>query len=315
MTLLPPMTRGQWTWKETAPTAKEQFSFVVISGTIPSEQKYPVIFNHEFEPIKPGASFDGTAITGMEYLLMRRLFPHWRHRVMATVVWSHDKTETYRDLKEYAEEMFHRRQETTDPVQNYLLKLLGNSLYGKFIARTPQMDGSVMAGQLFYPPVASWITALVRCRITELEYISNAVHTSTDGFMVSSRPIPRELGPFIGPGLGQLKLVNEGPCLILRNKLYLHFDMKGRLQTYALHGFQGTLKELWVMVKRKQSDYKINRLQGWRESRRDDNLPFAPLTREMSLHIPEIRKGISWPRPSPLYPRRYNVSLPLTKEP
>src|SRR5262249_1737095 len=161
--------------------------------------------------IKAGEEFGETAITGMEYLLMRNLFPQWKHSVIATVVWKPDKTETYCDLKEFAVEMFNRRQETKDEVQNYLYKLLGNSLYGKFIPRTPQMDGSYMGGQLFYPPVASWITALVRCKITQLEYLSGAVHTSTDGFMVDARPLPRILTQFLSNDLGGLKLVNEGP--------------------------------------------------------------------------------------------------------
>lgn len=310
MTQIPQMSLGQWIWQETPPKPAEEFSFVVVKGEIPKEQRFPVLFDHDFKAFKAGVTFDETAISGMEYLLMVRLFPKWNHHVLGTVVWRYDRNFTGRDLADYAREMFARRERAANEVESTLYKLLNNSLYGKFIARTPQVDGTYLGGQLFYPPVASWITALVRCRITELEYQSDALHTSTDGFIVASRPIAtwRDVErENLGDTLGDLKFVNEGPLLLLRNKLYLHFGMDGRLKSYALHGFQGTVRELWEMVRRGKTDYTVDRLQGWREARRVDGLPFANITRDMSLHIPEIRRGLKCPK-HPLFPRRLKLS-------
>jgi hypothetical protein len=287
MTQIPPMVKGQWTWYEREPKkGREEFSFVLCAGVMPKVPT-PVFYSHDFVAIKPGERFERTAVTGMEYRLLKERFPRWKPESVATVIWEWDETTGYRDLKAYAEEMYQKREQTRgEPVLNALYKLLMNSLYGKFIARTPQEDGSFMAGQLFYPAVASWITALVRTKITRLEWRSDAVHTSTDGFMTERKLSKNILG---GIGLGSLKLENEGWCLILRNKLYLHFDQQGKLNKYALHGFQGNYKDLWEMVREGRTSYTVNRLLGWREARRAGALPFAPVSRVFELKVPEIR--------------------------
>src|SRR5262249_20295230 len=57
MTMLPPMTRGMWTWQNDPPNSREQFSFVVVKGVAPKEQQMPVLFTHDFQPIKAGEEF------------------------------------------------------------------------------------------------------------------------------------------------------------------------------------------------------------------------------------------------------------------
>lgn len=320
MTHMPPMTRGVWEWRTEAPEPGS-WGFALVTGRMPEALRYPVFYSHDFEPLAPGQAFDSLAVSSVEYALLGELYPEWRPAAVASVTWLPDEGgET--DLRAYALDMYERRQTATTPVENTLYKLLGNSLYGKFIARSPaeacarcgqeaeqhdprvgrrssngsgpatpvvackEFKAGAIGGSLFYPPIAAWITALVRCRITRLEYEYQALHTSTDGFLTE-----RDASAACGPDLGQLKLVHEGPALICRNKLYLHFDDDGRLVTNALHGFQGTPAQLLRLVSSYGAPtYLVKRLAGWRESFRRDGLPFEPIERAMRLRLPDLER-------------------------
>jgi len=252
---------------------------------MPATLRAPIFYTHDFRPLGAGEAFDTLAVTTIEYRLLRELYPAWRPDDLLSVTWKPDH-DAMSDLGRYALEMFDRRRAATTPEESQLFKLLSNSLYGKFIARHPDEDDDrvMIAGSLFYPPVAAWITALVRAKITRLEYAEAVVHTSTDGILTT-----RPLSGGVGEGLGEMKFEHRGPCLILRNKLYLHFDDRGHLIKWALHGFQGRPRDLWTMLRRGKSRYTVGRLSGWRESARDDDLPYAPITREMVLNVPELR--------------------------
>lgn len=304
MTKVPAMTAGQWEWTVEEPEPGT-WGFCLIKGRMPDGLTYPIFYTHDFRPIPAGESFETLAVTTCEYELLRELYPSWRPEAVATVTWRPDAGEPA-DLGAYAVEMFERRLRAQTAVEKTLYKLLGNSLYGKFIARSPADECSrcgelaeqhhesgckgfkagAFGGSLFYPPVASWITALVRCRVTRLEHEHQALHTSTDGFLTEG-----DAGAACGPGLGDLKLVHEGPALILRNKLYLHFDDNGRVVSHALHGFQGTPKQLLALLRSNGAPtYIVKRLAGWRESFRRDGLPFEPVERSMALRLPELER-------------------------
>jgi hypothetical protein len=289
MTQCPPMTQGEWQWTE-GPPEPRTWGFAIVRGTMPATLRYPVLWTHDFHPLRAGQRFGPLCITSVEYDQLARLYA-WAPDAVATVTWRPDAGE-HRDLRAYALDMFDRRERSTVTVEKLLYKLLANSLYGKFIARTPDADNPklTLAGQLFYPPVASWITALVRVRITDLEHRYAAVHTSTDGFLTTA-PVPADE---LGQELGGLKLVHRGPAVMLRNKLYLHFDRERRVHTAALHGYQGTAAELLSMIQRGRQDYTRHRLQGWREAIRVDGLPYAPITRKMRLHtdVDTVQAGI-----------------------
>jgi hypothetical protein len=285
MTRIPPMDRGEWRWSGAA--VPGAWGFVVVTGRMPEEMRAPIFYTHDFRPLAAGAAFATLCVTSLEYDLLRRLYPRWRPDEAISVNWYADAPGPS-DLARYARDMFERRRTAETEEANLLYKLLGNSLYGKFIARHPddEREDSFLAGQLFYPPVASWITAMVRCEVTRLEYSDVGVlHTSTDG-IITRRPLPASE---VGAALGQWKFEHAGPCLILRNKLYLHFDARGRLVKWALHGFQGEARDLWRLLQTGRDTYTVDRLGGWRESARDGDLPYAPKHVRMTLHLPEIR--------------------------
>lgn len=281
MTQMPPMTKGEWQWSD-GPPEPSTFGFVLCRGRMPAALRYPIFWSHDFRPLRAGQAFGPLCVTSLEFHQLRRLYPEWHPDAAATATWRHDGGETH-DLRDYALAMFAQRARASSVVEQLLYKLLANSLYGKFIARTPHPDDpkAMMAGQLFYPPIAAWITALVRVRITDFEHRYQAIHTSTDGFLTTA-PVPADE---LGVALGDLKCVHRGPALVLRNKLYLHFDARGQVHTAALHGYQGTAAELIAMLHRGGRDYDRARLQGWREAIRADGLPFAPVTRRMRLHV------------------------------
>jgi hypothetical protein len=283
MTQIPNMTQGEWVWtKKRIP--KKCFGFYVLSGKTMPLQKYPVFFTHDFRAIGPSEIFSSLSVTSMEYECIRALYPQTKLEIESAVYWKADISGPS-DLANYARTMYQRRLKARAAgkrTEEELFKLLANSLYGKFIARVEEDDG-FRKGEIFYAPVASWITALVRCRITHYEHSAQAIHTSTDGFL-ALRPMAKRL---LGMGLGSVKLVNVGPLVVVRNKCYLHFQADGSLDHAALHGFQGTARELWKMIQSGRTTYVKERLSGLLESYRGAGLPFAPMTRKMRLRIPE----------------------------
>jgi hypothetical protein len=295
MTHIPDMTRGAWEAIAEPPPPGE-FGFLAVSGKLPAT-RYPVLYDYEFKPLRPGAEVRDLVITSQEWDCLDRHGTGGKWESVCGVLWRTDRPGDS-DLARYAREVYARRLAAGSEAERTLYKLLANSLYGKFIARTPVEEWGAdrlllsrkwRRGQLFYAPVAAWITALVRSRITDLEHRHGAIHTSTDGFLTRA-PIPAS---DLADELGGLKFVASGPCLILRNKLYLHFDPRGRLQYAALHGFQGSPRDLWRIVQSGKPVYSVHRLLGWLEARRADGLPYTNLTRAMALHVREVR---SWER-------------------
>lgn len=154
------------------------------------------------------------------------------------------------------------RSATQDPALKYFYKLILNSLYGKFIQRTRNDEGEFVAGSMFDPSIASLITGYVRAKIHRLEHKYKALHTATDGFITRIKPDPAD----IGSGIGQLKADTFGPVLIMRNKLYLHFDHAGKLKKSGLHGFQGNPAELEALWRSSKRIYSISHLVKWAEA-------------------------------------------------
>jgi hypothetical protein len=283
MTQIPDMTRGEWRWSKTR--RNRNFGFLTVSGETPSMQRYPVFFTHDFQPIGPSEKISNLTVTGMEYDTMLVLYPSTKLTILSAVTWHPDIREPS-DLACYARAMWSRRlaaRKAKHKTEEELYKLLANSLYGKFIARVEDEDG-FRKGEIFYAPVAAWITGLVRSRITRLEHAADALHTSTDGFLCTKR-LPKRM---LGENMGAVKLVNEGPLVIVRNKCYLHFKKDGTLDHAALHGFQGRPVDLWRLIQTGRTTYVRERLSGLLESYRGAGLPFAPMTRRMRLHVPDL---------------------------
>ena len=276
MTKIPDMTEGVWEAGVDEPESGS-WGFVVFLGRLP-RTAYPVLYDHSFAPYWGGEEVtEAQAVTTMEWDLMKAVAQDWHPREIGWVCWRPSRKGPS-DLARYAVSMWQRRQMAGNEVEQTLYKFLSNSLYGKFIARSPNEDGTMYTGALFYPPVASWITALVRTLVIKAEFGYECLHTATDGVMtLQTIPTSSELGG--------MKLECEGPALIFRNKLYLHWDRAGKLQKMAKHGFQGNLDLLLTMLREGRRGYGRKRLRGWREAKRHGSRPFAPITVPMELHL------------------------------
>jgi hypothetical protein len=281
MTQIPPMHEGLWEWTTTLPQRGE-FGFSVIWGEAP-DTPYPIFYSHDFTPLRAGESFGPLTVTTMEVAAAHEQL-RWKPKRIISVIWRTRQT-AMSDLGHYAVAMYDRRLAAKTAQEKLLFKLLGNSLYGKFIARHEE-DGFYVAGSLFYPVVASWITALVRVKVWESELKYHVYHTATDGVM---SPVPMQEGE----GLGSWKYETKGPVLILRNKLYLLFNEQSRrLEKAAYHGFHGDTGDLWRILRTGNVHYKAERLSGWLESRRLRSRPYAPVVRDMRLDIPDTIRAI-----------------------
>lgn len=166
-------------------------------------------------------------------------------------------------FKYYVEHFFELKRTATDKGMREFYKHMLTDLYGKFIARTEDENtGELVAGSMFDPSIASLITGYVRARIHGLEHKYSALHTATDGFITQKKPKESD----VGITLGSLKQENFGPVLILRNKLYLHYDESGKLIKSGLHGFELGPSELLKVWKSAKRTYRVERLVNWSQS-------------------------------------------------
>ena len=192
-------------------------------------------------------------------------------------------------LQEFVDH-FWRLKNETDKLSPYyqFYKIILNSLYGKFIQMRKRPSNTKeykcdewCLGQMFHPFIATLITGKVRAMMHHLEHQHQSIHTSTDSIM-TVKPIKEK---YLSDDLGGLKFVHKGDCLLLRNKLYLHFDSEGNIKRYALHGFQGTPEKLWEMWLKGIWEYEFEKMNLPLESRVQNLKPFIIEKRKASLHL------------------------------
>jgi len=246
-----------------------------------------VLFDHEFK--KAQGRIVGTWVTGYELIEAVRSgeleiesvtgyafiesFPNRKPRP------GQQKSTAF---SAFVDHFYMMKEQATTPTARFFYKLILNSLYGKFVARIKDINDIWVAGSMFDPALASLITGFVRAKVHRLEHKYKALHTATDGFITQMEPDPAD----ISPALGKLKKVNYGPCLIFRNKLYLHYDEAGNLKKYALHGFQEGPEALRKMWDTKNRSYKIKRLTRWSESWHTGNRPGLAIESDRILSVP-----------------------------
>jgi hypothetical protein len=278
MTQMPSMSTGAWLVKREPPEEPNTWGFVRVSGALPMS-KVPIVYTHGFRPIIPGSVVTKLWITSMEYDLLREVDPRWYPDKPLSLTWQAALAESS-DLSRFAQYMWDRRAACQTQVERLFYKLCANSIYGKFIQRTPDDQDPDMfyEGGLFYPAMASWITGMVRCRMIRAELTYTGLHTATDGLLTyATLPTSK--------ALGEMKHENTGPALVLRNKLYLHWNGDGTLTKWAMHGFQGTLEDLHRFVQGDEPSYHRSRLRGWAEAMRDEVVPYGQLDMTMKLKL------------------------------
>src|SRR3990167_5450722 len=242
--------------------------------------KYTVIYDHGFKPVK--GIFKEIYLTNFEIEEGLRT-GELQITDIHGCIWQPDKTYMHNPFKEYVEKFYELKENSKTFSEKQLYKILLNSLYGKLVQTIdvtseiidddPEFiitdeDGRIeieesfhehhyRAGGMFNPFLASLVTGFVRAYLHRLEHRYEAIHSSTDSIK-TVLPV-EETG-----GLGGLKNELCGKCVILRNKLYLHYDENEKLKKYALHGFLGTPAQLKNLYEKKINKYAVNEFTGVR---------------------------------------------------
>lgn len=189
-----------------------------------------------------------------------------------------------------------KRVATEGTVEYRSSKLAPNAIYGKLIGRIEldeadfiERNGSFAPVKMthkacsFYNPLlASLVTAKTRLKLLDLEMKFNGLHSATDA-VKTTQPITGESSE-----LGGYELELTGKCIILRNKLYLHFNTAGKLEKFALHGFWGSPDQLLDMVDRGLRTYTAPHMYKLKETLRLVNkkeIPFMMQQVERELNI------------------------------
>lgn len=223
--------------------------------------KYPLIFDHDFKPVR--GKFSGLWTTSYE--LARALRAHEvKVKVEEGWVWVPNPRYDHNPMREYVEHFYALKEQTPkDDPNYYFYKIMLNGLYGKFVQTTEVRSFEVYeeeqderadpvkqrhrvpsdykwdevlgkfikserihkAGGLYNPFIATLITGFVRGYLYDLERKYGAFHSATDAVKTTKKPESI-------PGLGGLKIETMGRCYAFRNKLYLHF---GRTYEHCGH--------------------------------------------------------------------------------
>lgn len=242
-----------------------------ISG-IKKVCKYPAFFTHNFKEIK--GEFKDIWITSFELEQAMKYKEVVIKEIEGYIMYPTCKEKSA--LAEFVDSFFKLKFETPKEHGYYRFywKLL-NSLYGKFIQmREEKIDDDTsrwITGQMFHPFIASLITGRARAMIHNLEHKFKSIHTSTDSIKTFKK-IPDK---YLGKNLGDLSLEVKGKCLLLRNRLYLHYDQNEELKKYALHGFKGKPEVLLKLWKDKARRYKVLRMVKPKEAIIQNKKPFV----------------------------------------
>jgi hypothetical protein len=260
--------------------------------------KYNLFYTHTFKPIKEKGPISNLCVTSFE-LQEAIEKKHFIPEKIRGWVWVPKSTRS--PLAEYVDHFFEMKKKSKDSTMYWIGKFALNSLYGKFIQTVDYNQGEKViakvkkgtieivdrvfkAGGLFNPFIASLITGLVRVKLHQLEHKYKAIHSSTDSILTLKEAET-------GPNLGDLKFENLGPLLLVRNKLFIHWDIDGKtIAKEALHGFQSDVKTLLNLEKTKKNTYKIRRMVRLKETFKNINLNLKPLM----MHNFDKELNVDW---------------------
>ena len=253
--------------------------------------EWPIIYDHNFKPIRGAVEKIWT--TGPELNEALRA-GELKLTELEGIYYDSDLDTTESPFVEYVDEFFTLKDNAKTKAERDFAKLLLNSLYGKFIQTTRDVEnadilsadvdnvvakrtGERTAGGLFNPFIATLITGYTRANIHFYEHKYKALHTATDGIFSFKRPLKDNLE------LGGLKTEFKGDLLLFRNKLYIFYVSRKdvlphqravksavfkdkMIVKYALHGFHGKLYDLEKMYVTGRRDYTYTHVNKLRES-------------------------------------------------
>jgi hypothetical protein len=302
-----------------------------ISGRI-IPCKWPILYDSTRHGMIPATDvFENIEVTGYE---LNEAVEMGECEITACSGWYYNgiRDKNMSPLKQYALEMFDKKNTEKNPVKREFYKLLNNSLYGKFIQKrlikslwnydvqneTLSNDTVLLAGGLFQPFIASCITGKVRARIHQLEHKYQSLHTSTDGIITQLKPDELDINP---NELGKLKIEFQGKALFFRNRLYLGYAQEKTsdeclestifpgwfIVKYASHGVRKLtpimLEQMYSSGKYEYDAIHVNKLK---ESFRRGLVINKFETRKHKIHLKGKENNVRKPRnpSSPSNPRK-----------
>lgn len=264
--------------------------------------RYSIFLTHEGKAIRGPCRIENLWVTSFELAEALRTGEFVLERCTGWR-WNPDPDYPNNALAAYVDKFYTLKENCPRGNPEYLTyKLLLNALYGKFIQNIElgsevlsdwiiNPDGTKTrvvkrhkAGGLFHPFIATLITGEVRAYLHRLEHDFKAIHASTDSIKTLDHVAPEALPK----GLGGLNVEITGDCILLRNKLYLHFEGEKNGQPpkkYALHGFWGSIDQLLDLISRREVTYRVEHLYKVREALNQGLVPLRTYTQERKVEI------------------------------
>lgn len=299
MSNLPQFLKGRY---GTVTEYKKGFAGMYCVTGLMKKCRYPVFLYHNGKPVVGPCEVKRLWVTSyeLEEALSRKEF------ISSKVfgwIWIPDEKETRNPLVDYVKHFYRLKEESGKEHPMYhTYKLCLNSLYGKFMQNIEEeshvaahwilkedgtktkVEKTYRAGGLFQPFIGSLITGAVRAYLHRLEHEYKAIHASTDSIKTRYSINPASLPH----GLGGLNLEVRGDCIMLRNKLYLHYEgeMNGvPPKKYALHGFWGKVEQLKEMIEKRENKYIVEHLYRVNEARIQGLVALKSYLKEREIEI------------------------------
>lgn len=194
-----------------------------------------------------------------------------------------------------------------DEMKYLLIKILMNSLYGKFAAITPiwrDKDNSIhhMAGQLFNPMYADIITEGTRLEVCEVcDKYDTVVAVHTDS-VISTEKLPLKLSD----KLGEWDFKTEGAGVIVGSGIYQIGEK------IAFRGFNKTfdLCDMILSTKKQKIEIKQTLVRSWKLAlfQHDDINKFTDDEKILDLNFDNKR---IWDKNFPRYKNKMQPSQPI----
>lgn len=274
-------------WKFTQ-DFRSRFGFYRIKGEMPFMKVSPLVKKTD-RLIFPVGKFD-TTVTGFEAENILKYAKNCEIRQGYYYKGSRDYS-----MKKYVKKFYSKKKaidKRKNPSEYTRVKLLLNSLYGKFIQlnegkqywylmETDEPYGHrYEAGGMFNPVVASWITGFCRAELFKAmkKHEESIMYCDTDSIGIHAN----EYNVKTSDILGGLKKEGSGTGIIIREKNYI---IEGDVNKVARHGFWGSDDQFKKFIKNGKEEYKIERMVKLREAVKSRRMPFTWEVQKRGLNL------------------------------
>ncbi|MFH8119888.1 MAG: DNA polymerase [Candidatus Aenigmatarchaeota archaeon] len=161
-------------------------------------------------------------------------------------------------VKDFVLHFYNLKKNAKNPIEKCFYKLILNSIYGKFIQLKEEKamgKNLFLAGGLFNPVIASWVTGFCRSKLYSLmkKYEDKVIYCDTDS-LITLEPIKED----VGNDLGKLKLEYVGWGIFVREKCYIIKDK------FVHHGYIGNKETFMKMILENKTQYTVKRILKFR---------------------------------------------------